>query len=270
MAKRKKKIEVVWNDEDSVLAAMAEELEIPVEDLSIKEDYGLSSFAVGAFYLVTSGREEYQVAEDEDSAHKLAVAVVAQDLEHEPDIFNQDFIERHIDVDRLRRDLSSDLENARYEDLKYEADRHPLKFMQDNNIDIPEPSDTLLDKHFKVMADESEARMKHMGKAALKAELRSLDPEDQWSEIGEEPEVPDEEIQKIAEQEAEEQLKDPLEYLRDIYGDEAVKKAIDIAGIDIDAAAEAAVDEDGVGHFLAGYDGHMHNGPGGIVWWRSN
>jgi hypothetical protein len=244
---------------------MALELESDVEDLEIEEDRGLSGFGEGTFYVVTTGRQEYQVAESEDAAEKLAIAVVLQDLESEPEIFNQDFIESHINLDRLRRDLSSDVQNSNYERLKEEADRRPMKFLKDTNIDIPEPTDKKLREYAEAMSDDDNPA------ASILEKLKEGDAEDKWIEMGEDPKVPDSEIEEIAEAETEEALKDPVQYLKDIYGDEdGIKKAIEIGGIDEKAAASEAVNTDGAGHFLARYDGNMHDGPGGIVWWRSN
>lgn len=79
------------------------------------------------------------------------------------------------------------------------------------------------------------------------------------------------EIDELADKATEEMLKDPMQYLSDIYGDkEAVEQAIKIAGIDIAAAAEDAVDTDGAAHFLARYDGHDHETKNGLVYWRDN
>ena len=62
-----------------------------------------------------------------------------------------------------------------------------------------------------------------------------------------------------------------MDYLEDIYGKgDAVKQAIEIAGIDIDAAAEDAVDTDGAAHFLSSYDGNSYTTKGGLVYWRTN
>lgn len=262
--KKIEKVEVDWADEESIRAIMARELDVPIEDLSIEEDSGLSSFSEGTFYLVSTGRHEWQVAENDDAARNLAVAVVKQDLEHEPEIFEQNFIESHINLDRLRRDLTSDVEEMNRESVEDEARRRPIEFMKEHGIDIPEPTEKQLRDYAEAMSDDDNPA------SAILAKLEKGDAEDKWIEMGEEPEVPDNEIEKIIEEITEQQLKDPLDYLRDIYGDEAAKKAIDIAGIDIDAAAEEAVSVDGEGHFLARYDGHMHDGPGGIVWWRSN
>jgi hypothetical protein len=261
----KKVVEVDWDDEDSVKLAMAQALEVDANDLKIKEDHGYSGFGAGTVYLVEMGKQEYHVAENSDVAHDLAVAVVKQDLEHEPEIFNQDFIASHIDLDRLRNDLMSDVQNMRYEDLKEEADKRPERFIKDNDLEWPEPTEKQLRDHAEAMSDETHSAQ------SIYDKLKSLgDAEDRWTELGEEPEINDSEIETLAEQQAKDQLKDPLEYLKDIYGDEATKKAIEIVGIDEDAAADEAVSTDGEGHFLARYDGNMHDGPGGIVYWRSN
>lgn len=263
--KKKKKIEVDFSDEESVAAAMASELDVDVDDIKIKSSH-LESFRTGTLWEISVGRTEYIVAENSDAADDLAKAVVAQDLEHEPGIFNQDFIERHIDKDRLRNDLHSDVWDMRYESLKEEADRRPMEFLKDNNIDIPEPTEKQLREHAEAMSDDENSaqsiydKLKEMG-----------DPEDRWIEMGNDPEVPDSEIETIATAETDEALKDPVGYLEEIYGrEDSVKKAIEIAGIDIDEAAEDAVKEDGAEHFLARYDGAINDGPGGIVYWREN
>jgi len=269
MAKAKKKspkkVTVDWSDEDSVKAAMARELDVGVDDLEIEEDRGLSSFGEGTVYRISSGRQEWLVAEDDDTAEKLAVAVVKQDLESEPEIFNQSFLERHIDLERLRRDLYTDTYDSNYERLKDEAERRPMEFMKENDIEIPEPTKKQMEEHAEAMSDDETPASEILKK------LEGGDAEDKWIEMGEEPEVPDRAIEEVADSETNAQLKDPIDYLGDIYGrEDAVKKAIEIAGIDEDAAAQAAVDEDGVGHFLARYDGNVNDEPGGIVYWREN
>lgn len=80
---------------------------------------------------------------------------------------------------------------------------------------------------------------------------------------------PDEVPEEFIEQKAQEQLKDPVEYLENIYGKEdALKEAIRIAGIDEDKAATDAVAADGWQHFLCRYDGNSYDLPSGGVYWR--
>lgn len=212
-------------NEKSVLREMAKELDVSIDDLSI-EDYD-PGFGTGDMFRVEHGRAEYVVARNDTDAHALAIAMVTQDLENEPEIFNKDFIESHIDKDRLRRDLMSDVQNMKYEDLKEEAEQRPEKFIKDNDLDSPEP--------------------------------------------GEEIAVSNSDVETVAEREAEEVLKDPIGYLEDIYGrEEAMAKAIEIAGIDVREAADEAVRTDGEGHFLSSYDGNTNNTHSGFVYWRTN
>jgi hypothetical protein len=242
--------EIDFDDEDAVLAEMARELDIPVEDLKIREARGASSFGVGTFYEVSERGAKYGkewiVARDDDAARELALASVKQDLEQEPENFDQSFLESHIDLDRLRRDLHSDIADMAREDAEDTARRNPERFWQDAEgfgIDPPEPPKTKQGRRQKVrqvLAEET-------------------------------PEPTDDDIERFAEAVAEDRLKDPLEYLRDIYGnDDAVKKAIEIAGIDEDAAAEEAVSADGAGHFLSSYDGNTYDTANGLTYWRTN
>jgi hypothetical protein len=256
---------VDFSDADSVKVAMAKVLDVPEEDIEISDSH-YDSFRTGdSFWKLEVGRQEYYVAENEEAAEKLAIAVVKQDLEESPENFNQNFIESHIDLDRLRRDLMSDVESENYDLLREEATRQPIEFMKEHDIEIPEPTDTQMQKHAEVMADGPEEEKE------ILAKLKEGDAEDKWIEMGEEPEVDDSDIEQAAASQAEEQLKNPLDYLEEIYGrEDAVKKAIEIAGIDEDAAAEEAVRVDGAGHFLSSYDGNVNDGPDGLVYWRHN
>lgn len=216
---------VDFDDEEAVVAEVAKELKEDPEDCSIEEDRGLTSFGEGVAYRVKCGRIEYIVVEDDDAAYALAKAVVTQDLESEPEIFNKDFIESHINTDRLRRDLHNDVRDMAGEDLRQMSDREFWRTAE-RYIDVPEEDDD-----------------------------------------GDMPDT-DDYVEDVAEKMAEERLKDPMEYLEEIYGDEAAAQAIKIAGFDIGAAAEDAVNTDGWQHFLSHYDGNSEETASGFVFWR--
>lgn len=122
-------------------------------------------------------------------------------------------------------------------------------------------------------ASESEAidageDWKHEAVAANKDEESD---ESDFSYSTEPAEPEDSDIEQLATSMTEAELKDPMQYLEGIYGKEdAVKKAIEIAGIDVDAAAEEAVSVDGPSHFLSSYDGNSYTTDGGLVYWRVN
>jgi hypothetical protein len=230
---RKNSKQVDFDDEDDVLAEMADALDIDAEELKIREDSGLSSFGAGTVYEITirgGGHKEWHVVADEDQERELALAVVKQDLEEDPSNFNRDFIESHIDIDELRSRLEDDVLNMRTEDLREMRDDDFWKEYERAGFDAPEED-----------------------------------------EDGDRPEPEDDQIDELAQHQTDEELKDPMRYLSDIYGDEdAVKQAIEIAGIDVDEAAEDAVDTDGASHFLSSYDGNSYETKGGFVYWRHN
>lgn len=228
----KKRAGVDFEDEEAVLAEMAAALKEDADEIEIDTDSGLEGFGAGTVYRVEIGREEYVVVESDEQMRDLALEVVKQDLDSEPELFNKEFLEQHINKDRLRRDLEPDLLNSRIDDLTYEADLRPDEFWSEyerEGFEAPEED-----------------------------------------EDGERREPDSTEIEELAEKQTNDQLEDPMQYLEDIYGDEAAKEAIEIAGIDIDAAAEEAVDTDGPEHFLARYDGNYYETPCGFVYWRDN
>lgn len=231
---RRKAKPVDFNDEETVLAEVARELDIDPDQLSIREERGLSGFGAGTVYEITSGGrtggKEWHVVENEDQERDLALAVVKQDLDDEPELFNQSFIESHINMERLKRDLESDLQDSNEENLRGESDRDFWREWERAGFDAPE--------------------------------------EDEDGDIHS---PTDDEITVLAEKYTAQQLRDPMGYLEDIYGrEDAVKQAIKIAGIDIDAATEDAVDTDGPAHFLARYDGNSYTTKSGLVYWRAN
>ena len=224
-----------FDDEKSVLREFCAAEDCKPNDCSIEEDKGLRSFGVGDFYQIACGRNEYQVARNHDSMRDLAIAIVTQDLNDEPELFNKDFIGSNIDTDKLRTALQSDVEDSNRD---YAHDIGAARFWKeasDHGIDIPDDVQEALD-------------------------------------VGDDPREPsDTEIDSFAEDMTTDQLRDPMEYLVDIYGrEDAASQAIKIAGINIDRAAEKAVDTDGPEHFVAHYDGNSHETKSGFVYWRTN
>jgi hypothetical protein len=241
MATRKKKAakrrprKVDFDDQDAVLVEVAKHLEIDPDELRIEESTDLTNFGDfdGVVYRIyfrgdRTGGKEWKVIENHDKMYDLAIQVVTQDLEEEPENFNKEFIEHHINTDRLRRELESDVQTMAEEDLREMSSRQFWQTAERYLDSVPE--------------EDGEGEMP--------------DPEDY--------------IDDVASKIAEERLKDPMEYLDEIYGDEAAAKAIEIAGIDIEAAAEEAVDTDGAEHFLARYDSNYYTTPSGFVYWRDN
>jgi len=220
---------VDFDDEDAVLRQVAERLEEDMDGLQI-EDVSSRTFTGVTAYEITgaspdpkySSRQprEYMVYRDDDEAEAEAIARVKQDLEESPENFESNFIESHIDMKKLKDVVyDSNMEDDMVEDI---ARRDTERFWEDyaREFDAEEYETT----------DED-------GDTVL--------PDD----------VPDEAVEKLKEHYATERAKDPMEYFRDIYGNEAAKYAIQAAGLDIDAAAEEAVRVDGWPHFMNTYSG---------------
>lgn len=270
---------VDFDDEDAVLAEMAGELDIDAEELNIKDSH-LTSFGAGTVYQITirgGGHKEWFVVADSDQERELAIEMVKQDLDDQPEIFNQSFIESHIDTDALRKALQSDVESERYdylsdmsaEDFWKEASREGIDEKWIVETDSPDGKGKLPE----VFSSEDDAinAGEDWKRDAVEANTDEDYDEGDFDYYVEAADPDDSDIQDLADRMAEELLKDPMSYLEDIYGKEdATKEAIRIAGIDIDAAAEEAVNVDGAGHFLSSYDGQTYETPGGLVYWRHN
>jgi hypothetical protein len=72
---------------------------------------------------IESGHKEFYLVLSEDDAYQLAHERVKQDLENEPEIFNQSWLEGYIDTENLKLELMDDVTNMAYEDLVDENDR---------------------------------------------------------------------------------------------------------------------------------------------------
>lgn len=229
-----------FSDPDAVLKHMAKELGYEASDLEIEEDSGLGGFISDTVYRIESGTKEWFVVENDDVERELALAIVKQDLEQEPEIFEHGFLVQHINEDRLRRDLESDTESANLDYYHEQDDDDLLRSAESEGIDIAPFTE---------------------------------EPDEEEEEGGGELTITDRDglEEALAEHKTAEDLKDPIAYLQDIYGDEdGLKKAIEIAGIDVDAAAEEAVNVDGAAHFLSSYDGRTSESDCGFIWWRHN
>jgi len=177
------------------------------------------------------GNREWAATLSEEDADKIAVATVTQDLKDEPGIFSESFLQQHIDKDKLREwVLDAERESDYARELAKDEPDRFWKLVEQVGGDVPDPD-----------------------------------------EDGDTPEPDDEIVSFVTEALARDRASDPMAYLSEFYtDDEVMAKAIEIAGIDIEAAAEAAVRDDGAGHFLSSYDGELHTTTHGYAYWREN
>jgi len=178
--------------------------------------------------------QEFLVFSSYDDAENYATRKVEEDLDSEPELFSQDWLEGFIDTERLSRDLDDDVYNQNHSYYTEIAD-------EDGDEYETRQIDELIEGDF----------------------LDKDDVEDE-SKI-------DLAVEDAARDRTDEQLRNPMEYLREIYGDEdAIKEAMRIAGFDTRAAAENAIQTDGVAHFLSSYDGEEVELDNGNVMYRLN
>lgn len=218
---------VEQNLKDKILLLdMARALEVAPSDLKVKKGLYPKS------YEVRLGGQEYVVVPDDDTAYKIALKSVEEDLKNEPEMFNQSFIERHIDQKALKKWVYKERMEDDYVD---ELAEHQLDDFWDlaRRFNVEAVSDT-----------DEDGNLMSPSRKQLAAVKKAY---------------------------AENAASDPMSYFTDMYNhDEALKYAIKAAGVDVKAAAEEAVDTDGWQHFLAGYDGISHDTDSGLVYWRVN
>jgi len=185
---------------------------------------------------LTGYEPEYTLVDSYETAYQMAVDRVSDDLMHEPELFNRDWLQRYIREDKLRDVLYDDTFNSVYDDLMYTIDTNIEDAAEEMDVD----PDDFLD------------RDGYVDEIALRVHL-------------------EDKLDDFADRDARATLHDPVEYLFEIFGQEdGIKKALEWGGIDYAKAADDAVDIDGPGHFLSGYDGVLEELPDGAVYWRTN
>jgi hypothetical protein len=217
-------VEATIDDPETVTAVMEllkEQNLMHADGMKVEEGvWGWSEALNFATVSFAEGHTEYMVAPTGEAAENLALAMVRQELQDEPEMFTQSMLESYIDKDKLRSELHSDVESM-------------VRESPDSYGWTP---DTVRDE------DEGDKQM------SFPAED---EPSDEWVE---------DTVTRL--------LHDPMSYLEEIYGDETAKRAIDIAGINIDEAASDFLAADGAGKWLSSYDGNVHDLPSGGVWWK--
>jgi hypothetical protein len=210
-------------DEDWVVVAVRELAETenePDDDFAIDNEHA-------EYFTVSHGNREWIVFRNQDEAETYAISLVEQDINDEPEIFNQDFIFSHIS------------EGGWVEFAAEEA----AHFCDD------ESDEDLIDQYGdRGDYDEAEEREDDEAMASMIDDARDSCYSSRTDSIVEE---------------------GVESYFTGVFGrDEGVREAIRILGIDVHAAAEDAVNQDGIAHFLAHYDGDEIELPGGAYAYR--
>jgi len=99
-------------NDDDLITAVIEFLE--AEDLDL-DDYGVKvtdGYAYGIANVELGKNTSYEVAKSDDDAETAAINQVRDDLNNEPENYNQDWLSGYINKERLARDLHSDVEEG--------------------------------------------------------------------------------------------------------------------------------------------------------------
>lgn len=229
-------LESELNDDD-LITAVIEFLEAESLDL---DDYGVTvsdGHFFGSANVELGKNTSYVVCKSDDDAEAAATNQVREDMDNEPELFNQDFLTSYIDEEHLRDQLSSDVEEM----IRETPDSYGWEAGQDADGNE-------LVRYNSEGEEEDEGEYDSDGQPFVE----QTEPSDEWIE------------QKVAEQ-----LRDPIQYMKDIYGEEdGLKHAMEIGGIDRERAVSDAVAADGWQHFLCRYDGNSSDLPSGGVYWH--
>ncbi len=229
------------NNLDQSVIIKIQELEgddVFVEDVEQKG----SAFGNGDLIKLDNGAE-YLLFEKHEDMVEEAKDQVRQDLEDEPELFNQDFIDRHQDVtetdarllaqdfaqsrlDGVEDELSSEIENEVRDDLSDKEDKENFEELVDDEVQKRLPK-ALEDKESDLV-DELEEE--------IKSDFRDFI-------VNQEGLTNDENFQE--------------EYGKFMH-------------LDIDEAVEDAISEDGAEHFISRIDGESHEVGDGKVMVKEN
>jgi hypothetical protein len=271
---RRRNPENDMDDEQEVLEALAEATDMGDADDFIEASY--SGIGGGTVYK-GPGRSEWLVFEDSDDAERAAVEYVKEQLEDDPSMFTESWLSSFFKIyptdarmiaqenaDSLWGDLSDRevVERAGVEDEldDLESDRDEAEERLDEIDEIYEAA-LEIDA---TLSERREAKLDHE-KEQLDGIVNSFDKDydtlvSDAREAGAE-DMADEEEKYI--------LRDPMGWLDDM-GYDLSDGVPNFVRIDYDAAAQDAVDTDGVAHFLSHYDGNEYDLDTGGIAFRTN
>lgn len=203
-------------------------------------EIALERYTDEAMDVATDRNHDYRVYENDDAAERIAIAEVKDQLNDEPGLFTQDWLERFINLERLRDTLYQDARDDDYWNDQYPTEEDKLNFLVEQ--DKLDRDDFLDAEGNELQQGEFTPEMEQAIESAFEDHIESN---------------------------AKERVEDPIAYLEEFENHEdAVKRAIDMVGINDQEAAEDAVSTDGWQHFLARYDGESHDLPSGAVYVR--
>jgi phage pi2 protein 07 len=202
--------------QEKALAELREE--VNNDELEYQEGYD------SQYFIATDGSEEYMVFENDDDAEDYAIMRVKEDLEENPEYFNQDFLMEHIDGEDFFQGIYDEYNYGYATDIKSES------------------GDTYANR----LIDEM-------------VEWDIMDIEEAESDDAEE--IAEDRIDDFVSALTSDQISvgnGGYDYYEDNFGnEEAMRLVMQNNLIDIDSASEEAVRIDGIAHFISSYDGNQ-------------
>lgn len=221
--------------------------DLAVAELAAKEDLDVErakTSAISGFdgVEVSFGRNEYLVFKNQDEAERYAIQRVTSDLDDDPTIFNQDWLQNHLTVTPTDiRVISADMADSQVSDLSDE-DALDQAGLRDEWRELEDKKDQLEDQ----------------------AEIKKI--EEQQDDLVDS--ARDTVTGKIIDDITDRLKKDPLDYAKELGFD--VSDLPPWISVDTKGAAKDAVNTDGVPHFLASYDGNELELKSKAVAYRTN
>lgn len=245
-AKDKERLVLLAKDFDNITAKELKEIEEKVrsqveevEDWYDEDDFLLVKMDDGTSYVV---------APSYDEAERLAIERVREDLENDPEMFTQSWLQNFISMTDTDRRIIAGEESDHIVDDMDDSDLLEETNMQDDWDEIEEQID---EENEKDEPDEDKISELESKQEKIVDDAREDLRSDKYDEIYD-------------------ALEDPVEYFveeQGIYTKEDLMKQSFIS-IDYDEASEDAVSTDGWAHFLSRYDGNYTELPSGKVMWR--
>jgi hypothetical protein len=245
-----------------VAARGLEELEegIEVQVFNTSRDYGGVEYAeMEADGEIYTGESEWIVFKSSKDAEKYAVAYVEDQIEDDPGMFVQDWLQNFLKVPSGTAKIiaQEDADNYVEDIAEYEPDRIVDEAGMSREYDkLEEQIDELGTELFSVYIPGDKRKLeKEMDKLEKKQEKIV--------------EKAKKKVHKALVKETLRRLKDPLEYAQDL-GYDLSRGLPDWIEIDTAKAAANAVRTDGVAHFLDRYDGKDLVLPNGAIAFGTN
>ena len=252
-------------------------------DAKMKDDEPYDEMR-GKIYYFDDG-SEWLIFQDSEYAERQAVEYVKSQLDYEPEMFIQEWLKDYIYMTDTDRRMFANEESTSYSDELSDEDALKEADLDDKNDELQEEIDVL----------ESEVEDLENEKSELESTVEDEGDEegtltDQISDIEidistkmdevntkekEQGALPDEARSAIQEgryDEIYDELEDPVQYFVEDQGMYSIEELMESSSVSIDteSASQAAVDEDGVANFLAGYDGNEVELDNGMMMYRTD